>query len=268
MKLLQTLLMGTAILFSPLLLPNCVLHAQDIAAAARANRARAESRDVESEWYKATRVSVRQEAQDEAISTLYEISGNHDLKITIDSTKKGKRETGQMMLINGQRQWLLVKNLPLEKGYEIDALDSVVLDLKLVLELLRAAAPGGPNEIKQKTAVDLHESHRSISLSTASASGGIEAPWALRGTIEPNAADQTSFDLTLASDEKVHFGGTWRRDATPPSFTDDMPLDGWQILSPGPMTMSDGNRTVYDYGAQVSKNHPKTLGELRAITGN
>jgi hypothetical protein len=62
-----------------------------------------------------------------------------------------------MMVINGQSQWMLAKNVPLEKGYEIDALDGVVLNLKLVLELLRAAAPGGPTGIKQKTTLDTKE---------------------------------------------------------------------------------------------------------------
>jgi hypothetical protein len=61
------------------------------------------------------------------------------------------------MLINGQRQWMLVKNVPIERGYEIDALDMPVLNLKLVLELLRAAAPGGPGQLKEKTTFDVKE---------------------------------------------------------------------------------------------------------------
>jgi hypothetical protein len=269
MKILKTLALCSLFLLAPLLLPNCILHAQiDVAAAARANRARVQSKDTESEWYNPTHVSLHQEDQGEAATSLYEISGNHDLKISIDSTEKGKHETGQMMLISGQRQWLLVKDLTLEKGYEIDALDGAVLNLKLVLELLRAAAPGGPGEIKQKTTVDLHERHRSITLSTASASGGIEPPWALQGSIEPIAAGQESFELTITHSETVHFSGTWQRETAPPAFADDMPLDGWQILSIGPINSKEGNSRIYDYGAQVSKNHPKTLGELRSIASN
>ncbi len=50
--------------------------------------------------------------------------------------EKGKTEVGELMGINGQSQWMLAKNVPMEKGYEIDALDGVVLNLKLALELM------------------------------------------------------------------------------------------------------------------------------------
>jgi hypothetical protein len=266
MKTLKIFSLRTATLLIVLLLPNCIVHAQtDVAAAARANRTRARSENTGSEWYKATRVSLREEAQEEAGNILYEISGNNDLKITIDSTEKGKQQTSQIMLINGRCQWMLAKNLPLEKGYEIDALDGAVLNLKLALELLRAAVPGGPGEIKQKMPVSIHEAHRSIALSTASASGGIQAPWSLEGTIEPITEKQTSFELTMKTSETVHLSGVWQREATPPAFADEMPLDDWQVFSIGPMTIKDESGTIYDYGAQISRKHPRTLGELRGI---
>jgi hypothetical protein len=63
----------------------------------------------------------------------------------MDTVEKGKKQIAELMVINGQSQWMLAKNVPLEKGYEIDALDGAVLGLKLALELLRAAAPGGPH---------------------------------------------------------------------------------------------------------------------------
>ncbi len=54
--------------------------------------------------------------------------------ITMDTVEKGKKQDAEMMVINGQSQWMLAKNVPLEEGYEIDALDGVVLSLKLALE--------------------------------------------------------------------------------------------------------------------------------------
>jgi hypothetical protein len=77
------------------------------------------------------------------------------------------------MFVNGQSHWMLTKNVPLEKGYEIDALDGPVLTLKLVTELLRVAVPDGPNAITKSTAVNLHERIKSIEVNTASASGGV-----------------------------------------------------------------------------------------------
>src|SRR6201987_4111046 len=158
---------------------NNTLLAQDVAAAARANRAsynNAASVKADSEWYSPTSASIRAEDQGATVTILYEISGNQDLKITMDTVEKGKKQIAEMMVINGQSQWMLAKNVPLEKGYEIDALDGAVLNLKLALELLRAAAPRGPIGIKQKTTFDVKQHRRSIAVNTASASGGLEAP--------------------------------------------------------------------------------------------
>jgi len=179
---------------------------------------------------------------------------------------KGKKQVAEMMVVNGQSQWMLAKNVPLEKGYEIDALDGVVLNLKLALELLRAAAPGGPTGIKQKTTFDVREDSRSIAVNTASASGGLEAPWTLHAIIEPGSGDQWSFELVAKHGETIHISGTWQKEAPPPTFGDDLSLEGWQILSIGPIKTTDGNSTILDYGAQISQKHAKTLGELRKMS--
>jgi hypothetical protein len=261
---------------------NNTLLAQDVAAAARANRAshnNAASVKADSEWYGPTRASIRAQDQGAAVTIVFvrpsastttarwyhssEWDGNQDLKITMDTVEKGKKQIAEMMVINGQSQWMLVKNIPLEKGYEIDALDGVVLNLKLALELLRAAAPGGPTGIKQKTTFDVKEDRRSIAVNTASASGGLEAPWTLHAIIEPSSADQWSFELLAKHERTIHINGTWQKQAALPSLDDDLSLDGWQILGIGPIKTTDGNSTILDYGAQISEKHPKTLGELR-----
>jgi hypothetical protein len=268
MKIQNTLLFGVTFLLVLLLQPSCTVLAQsDVAAAARANRARAGSGKADSEWYKPTRASLSAQDRGVALTILYEISSNQDMKITIDTTEKGRQQS-EIMLVSGQCQWMLTKGMPLEKGYEIDALDVPVLNFKLALELLRAAAPGGPREIKKKTTFNVQEDRRSIAVNTASASGGLEAPWTLQATIEPTTADQWSFELSVKHKETIHFSGTWQKEATPPTFGDDLPLDGWQVLSIGPIKTTDENGTILDYGAQISKKHPKTLGELRKITVN
>jgi hypothetical protein len=259
---------GLTVLVAVLFHASGILQAQDVAAAARANRARHESTasvKPEGEWYSPTRATVRVQGQDAEITVVYEISSNQDLKITITTFENGKKQIGEMIVINGQHQWMLAKNVPLEKGYEIDALDGVVLNLKLVLELLRAAAPGGPAALTEKKTFDVKEDTRSITVNTASASGGLEAPWTLSATIEPTAVDQWSFDLLAKHSGTIHMIGTWQREAIPPTFGDDMPLDGWQILRIGPFKTTDGNSTILDYGAQISEKHAKTLGELRKM---
>ena len=260
-----------ALLMAVIFQANDTLLAQDVAAAARANRAiqkNATAVKADNEWYSPTRASIRAEGTGASGTIFYEISGNQDLKITMNTAEKGKKQIAELMVINGQSQWMLAKNVPLEKGYEIDALDGAVLGLKLALELLRAAAPGGPSAIKQKSIFDVKEDSRSIAVNTASASGGLEAPWTLHAIIEPISADQWSFELVAKHGETMHISGTWQKDAAPPVFADDLSLEGWQVLSIGPIKTTDGNSTILDYGAQISKSHPKTLGELRTMSGH
>lgn len=180
----------------------------------------------------------------------------------------GKKQVGEMMVINGQHQWMLARNMPLEKGYEIDPLDGLVLNLKLALELLRAAAPDGPTGIREKATFDIREDRRAIAVSTASASGGIAAPWTLHAVIEPIDETQWSFELLAKSTETIDLRGTWQKEPAPATFPDDFPLDGWQILSIGPIKTTDGKSTILDYGAQISSRAPKTLGDLRKMTAN
>jgi len=271
MRIQNTVLSTVAFSFVLLLQPGSGPLAQDVAAAARANRANranATSAKADVAWYSPTRVTLRAQEQGTSAEMIYEISGNQDLKINMKTTEHGKQQTGEIMLINGQRQWMLAKNLPLEKGYEIDALDVPVLSLKLTLELLRAAAPRGPSQIKDKTTFNVHEELRSIAVNTASASGGLEAPWSLQATIEPTAEDQSSFELTAKHKETMHLSRTWQKETIPPAFGDDLPLDGWQIFTIGPIKTTDRNGTILDYGAQISNQQPKTLGELRKVATN
>jgi hypothetical protein len=264
---IQKRVFSWAILAGALLHPAGVLVAQDVAAAARANRANrvaAAAAKNDSAWYSPTRVSLTADAEGAGAGTMvYEIGSNQDLKISTDFEENGKRQTSDVMLINGLGQWMLVKNVPLEKGYEIDVLDVPVLNLKLVLELLRAAAPEGPAQIKERATFHVQEERRSIAVNTASASGGLEAPWSLQATIEPTAPDACSFELTAKHTETMHLRGIWQRTSKAPHFEDDMALEGWHILKIGPIKTTDESGTILDYGAQISKKHPKTLGELR-----
>jgi hypothetical protein len=251
-----------------LLQSSCLMPAQsDVLTAAGANRNRAQAKQqTSSEWYNPTHVSLTVQAEDTTNTVAYEISSDQELKITTNAKgKHGQQETSEIMLVNGRCQWMLAKNAPLERGYEIDALDAPVLTLKLVTELLRAAVPGGPGGITKSTAVNVREKTKPIEVNTASASGGIEAPWTLQGTIEPTATGQWSFDLTVTHDQPMHITGTWQKETAAPVFGDDMSLAGWQVLSIGPSKRVEENATIYDYGAQPSRQQPKTLGELRKL---
>jgi hypothetical protein len=264
---MRTYKLGFSLLLSLLLSSGLLLAQSDVLTAAGANRNRTQAKSqANSEWYNANQVSLTVQAEGITSTATYEITSDQDLKITTNTKgKNGQQETSEIMFVNGQSHWMLAKNVPLERGYEIDALDGPVLTLKLVTELLRAAVPAGPGEITKSTAINIRERTKPIEVNTASASGGLEAPWTLQGTIEPTASGAVSFDLTVKHDQPMHITGTWQKQAAAPVFADDMPLTGWQILSVGPTRDVQGNVATIDYGAQASHVQPKTLGELRKL---
>jgi len=80
-----------ALIMAVIFQANDTLLAQDVAAAARANRANQNkaTAKADNEWYSPTRASIRVEGPGATI--FYEISGNQDPKITMDTVEKGKR---------------------------------------------------------------------------------------------------------------------------------------------------------------------------------
>jgi hypothetical protein len=125
--------------------------------------------------------------------------------------------------------WMLAKDVPLERGYEIDG-DLQVIATGFVDRCARrgssepqagtATSLRGctwrPGQITDKATFNIQEKNRSITLSTASASGGIEAPWSLQITIEPISPQQFSFKFTLKHGATINFSGSWQKDAMPP----------------------------------------------------
>lgn len=135
-----------SLLLSLLLSSGLVLAQSDVLTAAGANRNRTQAKQqANSEWYNANQVSLTVQAEGITSTATYEITSDQDLKITTNTKgKNGQQGTSEIMFVNGQSHWMQAKNVPLERGYEIDALDGPVLTLKLVTELLRAAAPAAP----------------------------------------------------------------------------------------------------------------------------
>lgn len=240
--------------------------AQDVADAARANRAKKAARNAEKSanaWYQLTHATLSGGAESDSSLMRFELSSNGEMRIEVEVEEKGKRRTGEIILLKGKRQWMLTRNVPLEPGYEIDMMDGPVLELNLLLEMLRAAVPEGPTTITTKRNVEVNERERNLEVSTASASGGLEAPWSVSGTITPSGEGAWSIDLTVKSTEAVRMVGTWKRSATPPVIADEMPLEGWKVHIVGPTKRTEGPATIYDYGAEPFATKARTAGELR-----
>jgi hypothetical protein len=251
-----------------LLQSNCLMLAKsDVLSASAAKMGGEQAKEEgDSQWYYPTRVSLHFQEETNSSDVTYEISNNGDLRVTANANATGGQQgPSEIMLVKSQ--WILARNMPMARGYELDALDGFVLTLKMVFELLRAAAPAGPSEITKRMAFDISEKTKSIEVSSISAGGGIEAPWTLRGTIEPTAAGRLAFDLTATThDQPLHITGTWRKEAVAPVFGDDISIEGWQILRLGVFEEGAGNASTADPGAQATQKPPKTLGELRKFS--
>src|SRR5262249_3956844 len=109
--------------------------------------------------------------------TMFVMKGN-DARIEVSGNADGKSYTGSLMIVSGNR--MLARNVPMEHGMEIDALDGPVLQVRLVLELLGRAFPGGPATLTAARVVDVKEMTEPVKVNTASAGGEYPAPWTLK----------------------------------------------------------------------------------------
>jgi len=187
-----------------------------------------------------------------------------DARIEASGLAGGQSYSGTLMLISGSR--MLTKDVPISPGAEIDALDGPVLQVRLVLELLARAFPGGPGTLTSPRVIDVSEPTNAISVNTQSAGGEFRAPWTLKGTARPDAAGK-SFDLAFvaAGDEQpIKIGGSWSDAAKPPGLPDSFSVEGWRVFALGPHSRpSKSGGTIYEYGAQEILKKFATLGEVR-----
>ena len=186
-----------------------------------------------------------------------------DARIESSGFSEGKSFAGSLMLISGNR--MLTKDVPIEPGAEIDALDGPVLQARLALELLSRAAPGGPATLASAQAINVSDAKDSIKINTASAGGEFPAPWTLKGTVKPDGSGSV-FELTFSCagfKEPMKMSGTWVVRAIPLELPDTLSIQGWRVFSLGPYSKRDSSGTIYDYGAQEIRKKFRTLGEVR-----
>jgi hypothetical protein len=218
-------------------------------------------------WFKMNFASIRESQPDSSgwTSYVFEVTPASDMRVQISSFEDGKRSEGILMLVSGV---LLSKDLPLEPGYEIDAIDGPALTLQLVNKLLAFGAGKAPSELTGHLSVDLTEKTTPIHVSTTSAEGTYPVPWGLVGSIEAVSPKSVSFDLTHSGrigthEEKVRYVGRWENRSTPPELPDSLPLVGWKTFFLGPMTRSDSRGTIIDYSSRASPESYATVGALR-----
>jgi hypothetical protein len=218
-------------------------------------------------WFKMNFASIRESQPGGSgwATYTFEITPASDMRIHITTFEDGKTTEGTLMLVSGV---LLSKDLPLEPGYEIDAIDGPALTLQLVNKLLAFAAGKTPAELTGHLSVDLTEKTTPLHVSTTSAEGTYPVPWSLVGSIEVVSPNSVSFDLTHTGriethEEKVRYVGRWENRSKPRELPNSLPLVGWKAFFLGPMKRSDSRGTIIDYSSRASEESYATLGALR-----
>jgi hypothetical protein len=221
-----------------------------------------------SPWYEANAARVRFSASGSADFAEWQflVPDPLDIEIRTTSSHEGKIEKGTIILVHGRM--MLTRGLSLERGYEIDAIDSPVLSYQLAMTLLTQAFPKGPAELHGTHAVDLRERERSIQVATTSASGEYPPPWTLKGKVARTDSENIAFALTFTfpaekARETLAIEGTWTKRMRPPALDPNMKLEGWNAYALGPISIKQQGGTILDYGAQARPTQLRTLGELQ-----
>jgi hypothetical protein len=196
-----------------------------------------------------------------------------DLRIDGETSEDNAIKKGKILLIGG-RVLALEGNLA-TPGYEIDALDSLVLLYQYVVRLLSAALPGGPLDITGARAIDFADDKHGIRIGTLSASGFIAPPWRVKGSVNASAPDVVEYDLALTSADKekpggqrsLNFSGRLSKIATA-RLDDSITLDGWTLFWVGPYEKKVAGGTIYDYGATPAPELHKSVGAIRVDIRN
>ena len=178
----------------------------------------------------------------------------------------------------GRSSWLADASWPregpvTEPGYEIDALDAPVLEQELVVRLLGAALPRGPEEIKGVRKIDHKSEKTGIQFATPSAQGFISAPWSVSGDVKVVAPNVIEYELRLTAagtgnpagrggEYAANFEGHLFKIASA-KIEDSMPLGGWNLSSVGVQTRTEGNGTAIDYGTAPTPAPYKTVADIR-----
>ena len=216
-----------------------------------------------SPWYEFTRVRIEPLEKSGTATTL---TRHADDDFSLDIGTDGASGTqGRIIVIAGRA--LLMRGVPHEKGYEIDALDGPVLMNSLAVTLLDQAFPKGPEAVRTTHTVRIAQKTRAIRIGTSSASGRFEPPWTLTGVVR-RAGGRIGYDLQFTSGssngvKSIHVAGYWEKESILPPVDERMSLEGWTLHWLGPMTTALAQGTTLEYGAKAAPGRWTDVAALR-----
>jgi hypothetical protein len=189
-----------------------------------------------SEWAKGNRVllGVTQERLGFSARWRFQRSGNGDMLLDLEETRAGQARAGALMLVgNGV---LLARDVPLERGHELDSFNGPLLMLHMVLRLLERAVPAGPASIQREMRIDAAEREQPVKVAGIGADGEFLAPWRVTGQVGPGTDGQVRFELQFVSANpsargapyETRIAGIWQNASPPLHLPDTMALRGWR----------------------------------------
>ncbi len=202
--------------------------------------------------------------------TFHTFDDPSDVLIELDTPGAKTRTKGALLLLGGSL--MAARGFTPEKGFEVDALDVAVLNLKILTRLLDIAVPEGPSKLFGTRTVKAEGRAEPILAFTPSATAKFAAPWTLTGTV--SRPDLKDIDFALTVEEPGDKPGTRRRW----SFTGrasgspigrqldgNMSLAGWKAYRLGGPDPAKGKaHAALRFGATLLDGPFATLKDLRA----
>ncbi|MBK7661654.1 MAG: hypothetical protein IPJ28_22145 [Betaproteobacteria bacterium] len=191
-----------------------------------------------------------------------------DVSIELDTPAAKGRTQGTLLLVGGQA--IAFKGFAPEAGFEIDPLDTAIVNLKLVTNLLTRIAPEGPDAVKAVTPVKLGDGKQALVAYTRSINMQFNAPWSVTGQVKRVDAKTVGYDLTIeAPGAKAGERLKWQLKGTAggatrgKSLDDAMSLAGWSAYRLAPPSSKTGHTTL-SFGTQKLAGPYATMKDLRA----
>jgi hypothetical protein len=188
-----------------------------------------------------------------------------DMQFDVEEAGSGSPKKGKILMVGGR---VMATQGPItEPGYEIDALDGVVLQYQLLIKALGRALPDGPKAVESSLHVDHADSKAGIEIATPSASGMMQAPWRVVGELKRIQPDTIEYDLNFTSahgrqSKTLAFTGRLYH-SSETKIEDQMGLADWKLFGVGPQSQKRGNTTTFDYSAAPETTSYKTVADIR-----
>ena len=176
---------------------------------------------------------------------------------------------GEIIILSGRV--MLARDVPYEKGYEIDWADVPMSNYLIATGLLNLAFPNGPSDIVSEHKMVISEQEKAVRMSTGSASFVYGAPWQASVRAVRVTDDTISYEIAFKRRKvELNIAGVWENMNSSLVLEDSMDISGWETFAIGVFTRQPGRLDppgggiILDFGAYPHDFGVDTIGGLRA----